>query len=232
MNYGYSPIDATESLPELLPEDEPHRNWIQLYHQVASRIELEGKQLVEVGSGRGGGCSYVHRYLKPAETTGIDISQACVAHCRQYHQVSGLNFIEGDAVNLPLDDNSVDVVLNVESSHAYPSREKFFHQACRILRPEGYFLFTDLIEASEHKRVESLLVEAGFKILEKQEISGEVLKALSENEGQKKELLNNIVSPALAGMFHEFAGYEGSTIVECLRSGYVVYYRYVMQKVG
>ena len=34
----------------------------------------------------------------------------------------------------------------------------------------------------------------------------------------------------MSGMFKEFAGYEGSAVVNCLRSGYVVYYRYVLQR--
>ena len=71
MNYGYYSDDLNI---ELSAEDEKDRYSIHLYHHVASQINLTGLKVLEVGSGRGGGCSYVARYLKPSEMYGIDIS--------------------------------------------------------------------------------------------------------------------------------------------------------------
>ena len=229
-NYGYSPTDPRSPELELSADDERYRNWIQLYHQIASRIDLRGKELVEVGSGRGGGCSYVHRCLKPSRTTGIDLARRSVEYCQQRHQIPGLDFRQGDAQDLPLDDESVDVVLNVESSHAYPSRQKFFQEVYRVLRPGGYFLITDLIEEHKREELESTLTGTGLSMLEKQEITTEVLKALCENEEEKKEKIAGFVRPMLRGMFREFAGLEGSAIVESFTSRYMVYYRYVLRK--
>src|SRR6185436_8723576 len=64
MNYGFSP-EAKQKLPELLPQDEINRYPIQLYHFLAKKTEIEGKEVLEVGSGRGGGSSYISRYLRP-----------------------------------------------------------------------------------------------------------------------------------------------------------------------
>src|SRR5438128_1941354 len=58
MNYGYVPPAATSPLA-LHPEDEPDRYCIQLYHFVASQADLIDKAVLEVGSGRGGGASFV-----------------------------------------------------------------------------------------------------------------------------------------------------------------------------
>src|SRR5689334_9089238 len=63
MNYGYALGDG--KTVELEPADEPDRHCIQLYHHVASGANLEGARVVEVGSGRGGGASFVKRYLRP-----------------------------------------------------------------------------------------------------------------------------------------------------------------------
>ena len=51
MNYGF--ID--DNPPELEPEDESDRLFIQLYHMNIRDVDLAGKQVLEVGSGRGGG---------------------------------------------------------------------------------------------------------------------------------------------------------------------------------
>jgi len=231
MNYGYSPTDPDTPRLQLEPDDERFRNWIQLYDQIASRIDLRGKELVEVGSGRGGGCSYVHRYLKPTKSIGIDFAKSSVAYCQQRHRVPGLSFLQGDALELPLGNDSVDVVLNVESSHAYRSRERFFQEVYRVLRPGGYFLITDFVEEHNRESMESMLTAPGLDLLEKQEITAEVLKALSEDEETKQQAIADMVHPAFLGMFSEFAGVEGSAIVESLASRYNVYYRYVLRKV-
>ena len=36
----------------------------QLYHYVAAAVDLDGKKVLEVGSGRGGSASYVARVLQ------------------------------------------------------------------------------------------------------------------------------------------------------------------------
>ena len=53
MNYGFAP-SAGAPLP-LEPVDEIDRYCIQLYHHVASAVDLAGREVLEVGSGRGGG---------------------------------------------------------------------------------------------------------------------------------------------------------------------------------
>ena len=70
LNYGYAESDAAELV--LRPEDEPNRYCIQLYHRVASAVDLTGQRVLEVGSGRGGGCSYMARYLGPESVCGVD----------------------------------------------------------------------------------------------------------------------------------------------------------------
>ncbi|HYR61691.1 MAG TPA: class I SAM-dependent methyltransferase, partial [Actinomycetota bacterium] len=62
MNYGYVESPATPAIP-LQEADEPDRLCIQLYDRIARPADLRGCDVLEVGSGRGGGSSYVMRYL-------------------------------------------------------------------------------------------------------------------------------------------------------------------------
>src|SRR2546423_12157864 len=73
MNYGFCGDDS-DAKPELEAGDEGDRYCIQLYHLVASGADLRGRVVLEVGSGRGGGSSFIARYLGPASMTGVDIS--------------------------------------------------------------------------------------------------------------------------------------------------------------
>ena len=51
MNYGYQSLNESEKV-ELKKEDEVNRFFIQLYHYVASKVELKNKMVLEVGSGK------------------------------------------------------------------------------------------------------------------------------------------------------------------------------------
>ena len=73
MNYGFEPLDLSER-PKLDESDEPDRYPLQLYHFLATQTDIDGKTMLEVGSGRGGGASYIARYLKPKEIIGMDIA--------------------------------------------------------------------------------------------------------------------------------------------------------------
>src|SRR5690348_11324182 len=59
MNYGYAEADSASHAFVLQPRDEPERYPIALYRHVAMLAPLGGRDVLEVGSGRGGGASYV-----------------------------------------------------------------------------------------------------------------------------------------------------------------------------
>jgi SAM-dependent methyltransferase len=141
LNFAYEE-DPPMGMP-LEPADERNRGCIQLYHATASQVDLNGKKVLEVGCGHGGGASYIKRYLGPASYTGLDLNPTGVAFCRKRHQEPGLDFVQGDAQDLPFPDQSFDAVVNVESANYYPDQAKFFNEVARVLRPGGHFLYTD-----------------------------------------------------------------------------------------
>jgi ubiquinone/menaquinone biosynthesis C-methylase UbiE len=81
--------------------DEPKRYSIQLHHRTAAQVDLSAKQVLEVSCGHGGGASYLTRTLKPASYTGLDYNPDGIAYCRKRHILPGLDFVHGDAENLP-----------------------------------------------------------------------------------------------------------------------------------
>ena len=102
MNYGYAAGRSRRAALELQGDDEPDRYAIQLYHRVAGAVELRGRDVLEVGSGRGGGASFVKRYHEPRQMTGVDFSARAIRYCRKQHHLEGLSFVHGDAEALPL----------------------------------------------------------------------------------------------------------------------------------
>ena len=67
MNYGFEDGDG----PDLHPSDEVNRLFIQLYSMNLRGAEIEGRDVLEVGSGRGGGASWVARWSRTAKRSWV-----------------------------------------------------------------------------------------------------------------------------------------------------------------
>jgi SAM-dependent methyltransferase len=228
MNYGFAD-DAASSLV-LAPLDEKDRYCIQLYNYVAGSIDLRGSWVVEVGCGRGGGASFIARYLTPRCLTGVDLSSAAITFCRRTHRVADLDFRVGDAEILPFDDSSVDVVVNIESSHCYPNLAKFYGEVRRILKPQGYFLYADLHERNRLKEWRHTLTQSGLTVRAESDITTNVLHALDRDNDRKRALIHALVPRFLQSAFADFAALKDSQVYDAFRNGGLMYGCFMAQK--
>ena len=218
MNYGFA--DPTSEPISLEESDEPNRLLIQLYHHTATQCTLEGLKVLEVGCGRGGGASYIARYLKPATVTGMDLCPQAVSLCNELHaDVTNLSFQEGDAEAMPYKDESFDVVLNVESSHCYPHMEKFLDEVRRVLRPDGHFLYCDLRLEGSPSKLEKQLAESGLRKIRQTDITPNVVEALDRISDRKEQEIEQNVPWYVRSTFRDFAAIKGTIIYEAFRAG-------------
>jgi SAM-dependent methyltransferase len=231
MNYGFAPADTGSASLPLEEEDEPDRLCIQLYEFVTRPAELNGSEVLEVGSGRGGGASYVARYLRPSRITGIDFSPQAVAFCSERHKhVANLRFAVGDAEALPFPAASFDAVINVESSHCYGNVSHFFAEVRRVLRPGGWFLFADLRSSKDGSALEAALHNQPWQNVEKEEITTGVLQALELDDVRKRRMIQQMIPARLRPLFEEFAGLAGGKVYRGLQGGDLVYLRFALRK--
>ncbi len=228
MNYGY--VDANAAPTPLTAADEPNRRCIDLYHHVASGIDLAGLDVLEVGSGRGGGASYVKRYHQPKTMTGVDYSSKAVAFCREKHQVEGLRYEHGDAENLPFEDASFDAVINVESSHCYAVMARFLSEVNRVLRPGGHLLWADLRSVSEVDDLRADIAATGFEVEKEETITPYVVNSMVPQGETNRALIDRRVPRLVRPIFYHFAGIEGTHIYNQLATGAMTYLYMVLKK--
>ena len=207
----------------LAPEDEPNRACIQLYHHVASQVELRGKEVLEVSCGHGGGAAWITRTMHPATYTGLDLNPAGIKFCRQRHQVPGLTFQQGDAQKLPFPDNSLDVVINVEASHCYPDFAGFLGEVARVLRSGGHFLYADFRFSDLFAAWDAAIAAAPLETVQSRIINGEVLRGMDCNAERSLALIRRRLPKFLHSLGRDFAGVPGSRIYEALKSGELSY---------
>ena len=117
MNFGYAAPSNEGRTIKLDQNDEKHRYCIQLYHKTIENVQVNDKHLLEMSCGRGGGASAIMRYMNPASLTGIDISSEAITINKRHYTTPNLFFKEGSAERIQTDDDSIDVVLNIEASH-------------------------------------------------------------------------------------------------------------------
>ena len=226
MNYGF----VDENSPILDPEDEPYRLFIQLYHMNIRDVDLSNKQVLEVGSGRGGGASWIAKSENPSSLIGVDFSEEAVSLCNEWYEQKNLSFLVGNAQDLPFDDDSIDIVYNVESSHCYGDMNKFVSEVFRVLRKGGYFCWTDFRDEETMKKTEEIFHNAGFSVEIKKEITNEVVEALDMINDAKKERITELVPRTIRRSFETFAGVQGTPVYDSFKSGKLKYYRYQMIK--
>jgi len=227
MNYGYA--EDSDQLP-LDPDDENERYCIQLYHHVASCPDLADKDVLEISSGRGGGASYLCRYLGPRSVTAVDIAPSAVAFCRRVYRLAGLRFIQGDAEDLPIFDSSVDIVLNIEASFCYGDIARFLAEVRRVLRPGGYFLYADLRLAEEMDGLRAALRCSGLQLERSADITKNVVRALQLDAARRDAGAARIGPWFLRGAMRLFVGADGTRIPTCLRDGRMQYHCFALRK--
>lgn len=228
MNYGY----AAEPPITLQTDDEEHRYFIQLYHHTASAIDLQGLDVLEVGCGRGGGSSYMARYLKPKSLVAVDLAANAIDFCqKQYTNIPNVRFERADAQDLPYEDNSFDALVNVESSICYPDVNKFLAEVVRVLRPGGYFLYADIRNQDELADWNTQLANLPLEKVTEETITPNVLRALDLDNARKERLIGQYAPRILHPIFKEFAGMKGSKFFYgAFASGEKVYKRFVFRK--
>ncbi|MBN2892691.1 MAG: class I SAM-dependent methyltransferase [Bacteroidales bacterium] len=230
LNYGYAGEDSEFSHFELNKKDAKFKYSIQLYAHTARHHDFSNTDVLEVGSGRGGGASFLARYFKPNSYTAMDINARTVKFCNSFHKAEGLRFVQGEAEKLPFENEKFHAVVNVESARCYGNIPKFFSEVKRVLKPGGKFLLADMIKPADYDAFLVDLEKTGFKVIEIKNILPNVVQALRLDSEQRANAIDNKVPKFLRTSFYEFAGVEGSGRFDAFATNKFGYWSITLEK--
>lgn len=111
-------------------------------------------RILDVGCGSGWAVYEMSRYAVKGRLIGIDISPAMVAKASSsYGEPDRVTFLQGEAEQIPLEDNSFDLVVSFESVFFWPDISKALMEIHRVLVPGGCLaIFTGLYEGMKLQR--------------------------------------------------------------------------------
>ncbi|GAA4014548.1 hypothetical protein GCM10022384_68140 [Streptomyces marokkonensis] len=186
-NWGYHDEQNAKEISTLIPgflDYDTDGYSEELYFAALREVPFElgdyaDKFVLEVGCGLGEGLNFLSRVVDAERMVGLDLSDEAVKRANASLGRTGLSYVQGDAENLPFEDGEVDVLVNIESAHNYPSLEKFLEEVSRVLKPGGYFTHVDLYTTQRHAFLKELQdKELGLEWLLDRDISAQVQAAI------------------------------------------------------
>jgi SAM-dependent methyltransferase len=109
--------------------------------------------VVDIGCGAGMDLLLAAKKVGPTgKAIGVDMTEAMAERARASARAASLTNVEvrlGDALALPVDSDTVDVVTSNGVINLTPDKAKAFAEVFRVLKPGGQFLYGDIVVADE-----------------------------------------------------------------------------------
>jgi len=109
----------------------------------------EGDTVLDLGSGAGNDVFVVRQLVgSNGKVIGLDFTKEMLDKAKKNKEKLGYQNVEfkfGDIENMPIDDNSIDVIISNCVLNLVPDKQKAFAEIYRTLKPGAHFCVSDIV---------------------------------------------------------------------------------------
>lgn len=115
---------------------------IEHLHRYAIIQSLLNSNMVvaDIACGEGYGTNYISNFVN--KVIGVDISYDAISHARAKYTKKNIEFLQASAIKVPLEDNSVDLIVSFETIEHLESHYEMLKEFKRILKHEGILVIS------------------------------------------------------------------------------------------
>lgn len=138
-----------------LPEVHGNIEAEHLHRYLFAMQFTEGKRVLDIASGEGYGAALLA--VKSSTVVGVDIDAEAVLHANSKYRISNLEFKIGSCASIPLDDQSVDIVVSFETLEHHAEHELMMREIKRVLIPGGVLVIStpDKLEYTDNTKTQN-----------------------------------------------------------------------------
>jgi SAM-dependent methyltransferase len=144
----------------------------------------KGETVLDLGSGAGFDCFLAaNKVGKDGKVIGVDMTPAMIKKAKENAKKNGYTNVEfrhGDIENLPITENSVDVIISNCVINLSPDKKQVFQEAFRVLKPGGRIIVSDIVLHKELPDYVKNSVEAYVGCIAGASLKSEYLKFIKE----------------------------------------------------
>lgn len=160
----------------------------------------EGDTVIDLGSGAGNDAFIARRIAgENGKVIGVDFTEKMVEKANANAQKVGYENVEfrlGDIENMPVEDNTADVVVSNCVLNLVPNKTNVFKEIFRVLKPNAHFSISDIVLEgelpAEIKKAAEMYAGCVSGAIQKKEYLGLIQKAGFENLTVQKEKMINV----------------------------------------
>jgi len=159
----------------------------------------EGETVIDLGSGGGLDCFLAAKKVGPTgKVIGVDMTTEMLDKARENSKkgkYTNVEFRLGEIENMPVADNTADVIISNCVINLSPNKQRVFEEAYRVLKPEGRLMISDMVLLKDIPEAIVKNVEAYIGCIAGAEKKQEYLNQIKKAGFNKVEIIQETTLP-------------------------------------